>query len=469
MNYIKLLSVSLVFALMLTITSCSLFKDNPEPDFYDVYVPGEETGDDLETVDPLDLLLSPDDTGIPSVYSDEINVLGDNLQIYDCNDDFCSIVYNESGAWMFDQKAIKVTPLVDLEAMIADADPTGRGTEYFKDVTISYDFVERDGVEIRIEFTVTSNTADAYFKVYGHYTLFEENEYLIEDYKRGDFRGYYIEETVYPGSDEPIGIYDISDYARLGIYKDNWLFKMATAIVENDVHALESMNFLEEGTLSDWEGMVISEYEIIRDNPTSPYLDFLTLNITIAESNVERYPAGEYVIEIAEGPDLTIDIKPASEVGTDYVLTEAAQWLAPLAEHFGGFVTANADSPSHSLTDLYLYHTRVVGTEPSYDEFVRFSEDCFGIKINSGDVSRAEIESHGGHGFGTSLCEISGGIPEDGVCHVTVTYFADPMKSVIATVDEYELVKIGDGICKYEIKSAERTYDTDLKICGWSV
>lgn len=465
MKHIKFLSAVVVLSVALMGTSCSLLKNNDAPDFVDIY-----TIDNTETTDVLDLLLSPDDTGIPSVFSDEINVLGDNLQIYDCNDEFCSIVYNETGAWMFDQKAIKVTPLVDLEAMLADADPSGRGREYFKDVTISYDFVEREGVELRIHFTVNSNTSDAYFKVYGFYMLLEEaDEYHYFEYERGDFRGYDIEETVYPGSDEPIGIYDISDYARLGIYEDNWLFKMAKAIIENDVHALEGKNFLEKGTLSDWEGMVISEYEIIRDNPTSPYLDFLTLNITIAESNVERYPAGKYVVTLSEGPGLTIDIKPASEVGTEYVLTEAAQWLAPLAEHFGGFVTANEDSATHSLTDLYLYHTRVVGSEPSYEEFVRFSEDCFGIEIMSGDVSRAEIESHGGHGYGTSLCEISGGIPEDGVCHVTVTYFADPMKSVIATVDEYELVKIGEGICKYKIKSAERTYDTDLKICGWSV
>ena len=56
-----------------------------------------------------------------------------------------------------------------------------------------------------------------------------------------------------------------------------------------------------------------------------------------------------------------------------------------------------------------------------------------------------------GHGYGTSLCEITGGIPEDGVFRVTVTYFADSMKSVAVRTDEYELVKIGGGICKYKI------------------
>ncbi len=463
MKHIKFLSVVIALAVALSAASCSLIKNNNDPDFVDVY-----TTDNSETTDVLDLLLSPNQTGIPSVNSDEINVLGDNLQTYHCEDDFCAIVYNESGAWMFDQKAIKITPLVSLDAMLADADPTGRGEEYFKDVTVSYEFEERTDVEIKINFTVTSNTSDAYFKVYGIYTLFEEDEYHI-DYKRGDFRGYYLDTTVYPGSDEPIGIYDISDWARLGIYEDNWLFQIAKVIIQNDVHALEGSYFLEHGTLSDWEGMVISEYEIIRDNPTSPYLDYLTLKINIAESNVERYPAGEYVVTLYEGPDLNVEIIPVEQVGTDYVLSEAATWLYPLATHFGGFVTANADSVSHSLIETYLYLTRMAGTEPKYEEFVRYSEDSFGIKIKSGDVSRGEIEAHDGHGYGTSLCEITGGIPEDGVCHVTVTYFADPMKSVVVYVDEYELVKIGDGVCKYKIQNAVRTQYNDYRVCGWSV
>ena len=463
MKQMKFLSAVLALTVTLMVTSCSLIKNNNDPDFVDVY-----TIDNTETTDVLDLLLSPGDTGIPSVKSDEISVLGENLQTYHCEDDFCAIVYNESGAWMFDQKAIKVTPLVSLDAMLSDADPTGRGTEYFKDVTISYEFEEREGVEIKINFKVTSNTSDAYFKVYAFYTLHDGDEYH-SDYKRGDFRGYYIDTTIYPGSDEPIGIYDISDWARLGIYEDNWFLQIAKAIIENDVHAMESHNFLEHGTLADWEGMVISEYEIIRDNPTSPYLDYLTLKINIAESNVERYPAGEYVVTLRDGPDLNVEIIPAEEVGTDYVLSEAATWLYPLATHFGGFVTANADSVSHSLIETYLYLTRMAGTEPKYEEFVRFSEDCFGIKIKSGDVSRAEIESHDGHGFGTSLCEIAGGIPEDGVCRVKVTYFADPMKSVAVCVDEYELIKIGDGICKYKIQHAGRTQYNDYRICGWSV
>ncbi len=465
MKHIKFLSAVTALTVTLSAASCSLIRNSNDPYFVEIH-----TTDNAETTDVLDLLLPPGDTGtgIPSVNSDAISVLGENLQTYHCKDDFCAVVYNESGAWMFDQKSIKVTPLVSLDAMLAAADPSGRGAEYFKDITVSYEFIERDDIELMINFNVTSNTSDAYFKVYAFYTLHDANEYF-GDFKRGDFRGYYIDTTVYPGCSDPISIYDISDYAKLGIYEDNWLFMAAKALVENDVHALEGHYFLEAGTLSDWEGMVISDYEIIRENPVSPYLDSLTLKINIAESNVERYPTGEYVVTLCEGPDLNIDIIPAQQVGTEYILTEAATWLYPLATHFGGFVTANADSVSHSLIETYLYLTRMAGTEPSYEEFIRFSEECIGIIIKTGDVSRAEIESHDGHGFGTSLCEIKGGIPEDGVCRVTVTYFADPMKSVPVYVDEYELIKIGDGICKYKIQSAKRTTYNDYKVCGWSV
>ena len=463
MKHIRFLSVAIALTVALSTASCSLINNSNDPDFVDIY-----TIDNTETTDVLDLLLSPGQTGIPSVNSDEISVLGDNLQTYNCEDDFCAIVYNETGAWMFDQKAIKVTPLVALDEMLAAADPSGRGEEYFKDVTVSYEFEERTDVELRINFTVKSNTSDAYFKVYAFYTLHDGDEYYT-GFKRGDFRGYYIDTTVYPGSDEPIGIYDISDWARLGVSEENYIAKVAKAIIENDVHALESHCFLEPGTLSDWAGMVISDYEIIRDNPISPYLDHLTLKINIAESNVERYPSGEYVVTLIDGPELGIDIIPAEQVGTDYVLSEAATWLYPLAAHFGGFVTANADSATHSLIETYLYLTRMAGTEPKYEEFIRFSEDCFGIIVKNGDVSRGEIESHDGHGFGTSLCEITGGIPEDGVCRVTVTYFADSMKSVAVRTDEYELVKIGGGICKYKIQSAKSTQYNNYRICGWSV
>ena len=447
MKPIKITAVCLIAVLAFTATSCSWWFETPfdfgrETDFYD--------------------------TVVKSPQEDMISALGEDLQFYNMEHEDCTVAYNEKNAWMVDFRINKTTPLVDIEAILADADPTGRGTEYFQDVSVTYEFEEITDMSLKITFTVTSNTTNAEIKVYGFYTLFEEGEYNFA-HKRGDFRGYYTESTVYPGSDEPIGVYDISDYARLGISADNRLYKIAKAIVENDVSALEEYCYLEVGVLSDWDGMTISEYELIRENPTSPQFYELILKANITESNLELYPVGEYVIKISEGIDIEVDITPADKVGMTYELTEAAQWLYPVAYHFGGASTVTSETVSHSMIDYYLYFTRISELTPTYEGFMEFYNVCFGRKIKNGEVTRVEVEEHGGHGFGSNPCDIEEIVSSDGMHRLKVTYYADPMRSVIGRIDEYTLVETGHEIYKYRFESAECTYDSGYMLYGWSV
>ncbi|MBQ2765700.1 MAG: hypothetical protein IJF48_01770 [Clostridia bacterium] len=451
MKPIKITAACMIVVLAFTATSCSWWFDTPfefvrETDFYDSVV--------------------------KSPQEDMISALGEDLQFYNMEHEDCTVAYNEKNAWMVDFRINKTTPLVDIEAILADADPTGRGTEYFQDVSVTYEFIENMDKELRIVFTVTSNTADAQIKVYGYYTLFEEGEFNLS-YKRGDFRGYYVESTVYPGSDEPIGIYDISDYARLGIsddmYSESYIIRIAKAIVENDVEALEGIWYLKDGILSDWEGMVISEYELIRENPTARYLDRLILKITISESNVERYPAGNYVVTISDGIGVNVDIVRADEVDTVDQMTEAEEWLYTFVAHYGGAHDVNTNGISHSLIDYYFHTLRLSEREPKYEDFVRFMDVCFDYQVKDGDVTRAEIEQHGGHGLATSLCEVETITSSNGIHKIKATYFADPMRSVIGRIDEYTLVETGHEIYKYRFESAECTYDSGYMLYGWSV
>ncbi len=450
MKFTKIIAASLITALALTATSCSWWFDTPfelgrETDFYD--------------------------TVVKSPQEDMINTLGENLQFYEMEHEDCIVAYNEENAWMVDFRINKTTPLVDMNAILADGDPTGRGAEYFRDVSLTYEFIENTDKELRIVFTVTSNTADAKIKVYGYYTLFEEGEFNLS-YKRGDFRGYYVESTVYPGSDEPIGIYDISDYARLGIsddmYSESYIIKIAKAIIGNDVEALEGIWYLEDGILSDWDGMVISEYELIRENPTTRYLDRLILKITISESNVERYPAGNYVVTISDGIDVNVDIVCADEADTADKMTEAEEWLYTFVSHYGEARDVNPSGISHALIDYYFHTLRLSEREAQYEDFVRFMDVCFDYQVKDGDVTRAEIEQHGGHGLGTSLCEVEAITSSSGIHKIKATYFADPMKSVVAATEEFTLVETGDGIYKFRFESAECTYNSGLRLYGWS-
>lgn len=421
--------------------------------------------DTADTLFPTDTIGEAGITPVEKLYE-----LGDGLEFYHFDDGSCTLVYNEAGAWVFDYTINRVTPVVDLDAMLTAADRTGRGGEYFEDVIIGYEFAENSGTELCIHFNVNSVHDDSHYSVYGFYPLSDEGfDNFGYGFNRGEFRGYYMEEISYPGSDEAAVIYDVNDYAKLGIRDDDWLFCTARAIIENDVPELEYRLLLESGVLSDWEGMEISDYSITNRDVNSQFIDGLEIYLNITESRVERYPAGEYSVRIVDGLGTRVEFTPLDGDIDEVSYSDAAEWLYTYASRYGGSMPPEEQvitnySYAHMLVDFYLYSNEFDSARISWDGFREFCRVHFGIEVTEDHVSVADVESHGGHGGGGVCCEIVDELSASGIHFITVNYYADPMKSKVAYTHVFTVVE-NDG---FEIDACERTYDANLRPESWS-
>ena len=476
MKLTKTIAMILFAALPLTVASCSSWFTTPyEPDRREDYI--DPILSDSDTADPLEALLGEDATGIPSIDSPRLDVLGDGLQFYRIDDEQCVVVYNDRNAWMFDYRLNRVTPLVALDSMLAVADTTGRGAQYFDDCTIEYEFVKHQDIELRIEYTVTSGIAEASYSVYNFYTLFDEGEYNF-DQKRGDTRGYYAEGITYPGAHEAFAIYDFDEYAKLGLSKESTLLAAARALAENDVTALEEVLYLEKGTLSSWEGMVIADYSLVREDFSSPWVDELILTMSVEESPLESYPAGDYRVTLCEGingPVFSFEGAGTSADGTDYESGSAEEWVYLWAYSCGGWYDLLDMTPANeSYAHMMLHFIAAANYMHGEPAAMKTGEDfkrLRAIYFPDGDIpsvyDNEEDITNCAHGGISRLCSVRETMAASGIHIVNVTYYADPMRSVVARELRVTLAELSDGQ-GYTISNIENIYETGLAIYGWS-
>ncbi len=493
MKCIRIGAAILALSLSFTMTSCFAWVSNTarglnnkifgEPDFVDstvVMVPEYDTVEIPETKIISDTLIDADN--VTELTTEEIQLarelveLEGDLEFYYFNDDKCSVVYNEKNAWIFDYELSRVTPVVDLEKMLATADKTGRGSEYFRDVTISYEFSMNSDIQLKIDYTVRSNTADAEYKVYGFYMVHPDS---LDRWGReqGSFYGYFLTDITYPGCDEPVTITDLADFAKLGVTEDDYMFDAARAFIENDVETLEEYTGVAKGTLSVWEGVKVTDYTITRLDPTSVWTNTLRIVATIEGSNIERYPDGQYIIMLKDGLGVEFDITSVydSTVDTLETYNNAERWAYDFASSYGAWYDLDKLTPadpaySHYLLDYFYYIDRKNGITREFtgEHYKEYCEKYFGYTDLTGNeyAGQGEIR-HDGHGGVTMLCDVKTTLAASGIHFIEVTYYADPLRSVVALVRRLVLVEADDG--EFLIDRIEDVLTTEYGSFGWSV
>lgn len=475
-----LLAVMLMFAM----TSCTPWMSGKITDLRERvfgYNPPDFVDSTVKVIDksPKDTNNPVSDTGIPenSVES-EIDTLFSELsedhEIYRFNNDNCAVLYNEKDAYILDFTAERITPVTDIEEMYAAADPTGRGREYFNDYRIEYEFSERE-TQLHLFFTVYSNTEEAYFSVYGYYYL-NGRIYSgtgIPDIKNRSFVGFYKTTVSYPGCDEPFTVTSLDDYAKLGLYEDQYLLICTRAFIENDIATLEECMGVEDGLLSVWEGVAVSDYTLTNPYPNLPGAYTLRMIANISGSQMERYPDGQYIITIFEGLGVEMEIVPVTASSVAGVMSDVEKWVYMFAESYGGWYGEDMLNPenrdfAHHMLDFFGYINRMKGISDTLtgEEYKAYSEKYLGFTDFENEyTSEGQIE-HYGHGGVGQICEVKTLSSASGVHIIEVTYFADPMRSVVALVKRFTAVELGDG--EYRIDLIETVFETNHHIYGWS-
>lgn len=490
MNYSRLGAAILALALPLSMTSCMTWVSNTarglnnkifgEPDFVDSTVKKIPEYDTAQIPNVFDTLA--DTTGAVELTAEsmetarELMELEGDLEFYDFNDGKCTVVYNNKSAWVFDYELSRVTPVVNLDTMLAEADKTGRGSEYFRDVTVKYSFSMNSDIQLKLDFTVRSNTADAEYTVYGFYMVHPDS-FERWGHERGSFYGYYLTDITYPGSDEPVTITNLADFSKLGVTADDYMFDAARAFIENDVKTLEKYTGVKEGTLSIWEGVTVSDYTLTRLDPTSTWTNDLRIIATIGGSNIERYPDGQYVILVKDGMGVDFEISPVSASSAIELpaYTAAEKWAYDFASSYGAWYDLDKLTPAdpsfaHCLLDYFYYIDRQKGITREFtgEHYREYSEKYFGFTDFTGNeyASLGDIR-HDGHGGVTKICDVKTALAASGVHNIEVTYYADPLRSVVASVRRLVLVEIGDG--EFRIDRIESVIETEYPSYGWSV
>lgn len=264
---------------------------------------------------------------------------------------------------------------------------------------------------------------------------------------------------------------DIAQFSLFGIenYEQRWLYRTAKAIVTNDVPLLEECLRVETGTMASWDKMIISDYLIIPDG--TEYLDMLTLEINIQESNVERFSTGKYRLTIYEGSGNAFKAEHLDAPTQMRELTDAEKWVLSWAENYGGWLaldeqTVENKEYAHYMTDLYLSTAYTEGETATYEGFIRFCEDRFGYTAGFDTVTRESVEAHGAHCAITSACEVTTVGSEDGKQKIRINFFADQLYSVVSRTYLVTVIT-RDGY--FVIENVECTYDSGAATAVWSL
>lgn len=373
------------------------------------------------------------------------------------------LVYTDSEAWIVDHVKSETVSVINIDAMLALADPAGRAGEYFNDYQIKLEHSENER-SLWMAIQVTSTTHDAAMKLSCYY-LYNPRPTA----KRGFEGEYHLMSIHYPGCDEPYTVDSFDRLSELGVTEQSEYYAPVRAFLSCDFSTFEKELYLDEGTLASWDGVVISDYTITRTNMTSPGVSGLMLDITVSESPLERLPAGEYTVAVDTGLFVDFDINPKGG-DTPRELSDVERYIYTYASSFGGsfepeYQNEQSEVWMHCLLDLYL------GTSPhdpdkiTYDGFRDFCKYGFGVEDASEYYTEDEVLNHGGHGLGTNLCKVRGDFTASGIHFVTVDYFAEPMETVVAFTHEF-VVTESNGY--YRLDEVRRTYDSGLHPFGWS-
>lgn len=433
------------------------YNHAPEETYADTVI---ELSEQTAITDNIDSELVPEtDENAPPV---SITELPENVSVYYFCDGQAAVIYSDKYAWVFDFAENRVVPIVDLEAMLAVFDPSNRAEEYFRDTALSLKFTEYDR-ELHISMTITSNTHDAACTFACYYCADP-----LSFQERG-LRGYYLTSAYYPGSDEPHTVDSTERLYELGLTEEMSFYKTVCAIMNSDVNALEEALYLEKGVLASWEGIEITNCTVTRENMTHAWIDELIIDLTVAKSPLERLPVGDYRVRVSEGLFTDLEFKSKNSSDAEVVLNEAEEWLLPYVESFGGAWKPEEQTPEggayvHNLMDLFLMSVSWDEDLITVDGFVEFCRLHFGIEDISVYINEDELLKHGGHGLYTYLCEIVNDYTASGIHFITVDFFADPMKTVVAFTQEYVLTET-DG--SYRLDEVRRTYDSGLPAFGW--
>ena len=273
-------------------------------------------------------------------------------------------------------------------------------------------------------------------------------------------------------ADEPDCEDAVLELYRLGINRQNCLmFDSLKALLSSDFKTFEKELYLDDGALDAWEGIVISDYTVIREDMTSQWVGELAVDLTVTGSTLERLPDGEYRVRISEGMNIDYFFESKSSPREEPKLTDRESRLLTYCQSYGGGLlteekTENNFGYLHCLLDMYLRFCWDLETEPTPEDFSRFCFESFGIKRADSYFKPEEITDHGGHGLGTVLCGIRSISGDGDSSIVTVDFYADPMKTVTAYTVTFDVTETGNF---YRINSCERTYDSGLRAYGWSV
>ncbi len=412
-------------------------RQNAEPDT----TPVIETTEDTET----------EPTGI-AAFTD----IPEDAVFYPFGDGQADVVYTENNAWVLDYVKNEVVPIINIEEMLAVADPANRAAEYFRDYRVELEFFELErGLDIIIN--VLSNSHDAAMKFQCYYLTAPRPNHVRGF---GGYSGSHLK-SYYPGCELPHSVDCVDRLGELGVTEISEFYAPVRAFLNCDIPALEAELYLEKGTLASWEGLVISDYTITRNDMNSPGVSNLVLDITVAESGLETLPVGEYTVTVDSGLFIDFDIKPKS--GEEpRVLSDVERYIYTYASSFGGSFPPEYQNEEnsywlHCLLDFYSGET--------YEGFVDFCKYGFGIDDIGKYYSEDDFLNHGGHGLGTNLCRVRKDFTASGIHFITVDYFADPMETVIAFTHEFVVTETNDH---YRLDEVRRTYDSGLEPFGWS-
>ncbi len=471
----KIFALALTVVVLMSATSCSWWFTTPIEDgrLHDTV---QGAGDGSATVEPTDD--TADKKGLPLPDDKEgFAYLGSGLEFYHADTGDCVVVYNDTGAWVFDYMLREVTPLVDYDAMLAVADPTERGAQYFKDVTLSVGCETIEDREIRVVLTVKSNTHDAKYAVAVYYTLNEP----ISPYSRGDVRGYYRDfEINYPGHNEPVVIDDIADWGKLhnyadgSDYREHWLYQTVKSFLSLDIAELEKTMSVASGTLKSWEDAVISDYKIIRHDVDQLYFAEVSVEFTLAEGSLGRWHSdwndGRYQVTVNDGPGQFMRILPVGEAEQEPDAFASKSFVETWVSHRGGWYPIEEQVVEnggymHHLIDLYLGLNNFENAD--YEEFIEFCESTFGLENVEAYVARDEVENHGGHGGSTALCDVELQASSGNDYVFEVTFWADVTETVAAKYYEIHVTDRGDG--EYTVERVECTLNNGFEVYTWSM
>ena len=442
---------------------------NPTDSGTETYLAGNETAAEL-----IDRYITGE---LPILSIDELDTL-DGLQVVRFDDRNCAVAYNDAAVWVFDYQLMQVCLLADLDILLAYVDPTGNAARYFENAYIDYT-IEESKNKLDVTCKVTSkDDSGCVFTVGSDY-------YAPADEGSGFTRGrlsYRFIDITYPGSTEPISVDSVDrlDLLCPDINPNQVFVDLLYPFVTNDTDALEELLGLDRGTLSDWEGMVISDYSICREMPLMTHGEY-SLEFTIADSGVERYPAGRYVMTSNELPE-TYDIVSLDAEPTEYqppadadedAIYHAYNW----GTSFAGCFSEEAQNPedpafAHLMLDYLLWIAREKGydndafTGNDYREYAAKYLNYTGFENEYTAYGGSRL-NHGGHGFNFILGEVTGYEYRDGLHYVTVSCYADQFKSVIAKIHTYAVEKTDDGL--YAIIDTEFVYESGLPMIGWGV